>query len=104
MMFSKAPKHNRIRSGRHVNKPHLAYVAEQPCCVCNEAPCQAHHPITGDARRQYGKSHDFEAVPLCFARHQELHDKIGNESKFQEIYSVTFHEVARLLAESSEFL
>ena len=103
-MIPKAPKHNRIRTGRHVNKRHLAFVSERPCCVCGGHPCQAHHPITTDARRRYGKAHDFEAVPLCFEHHSELHVKIGNEHKFQEIYSVNFHEVARLLMEESEYM
>ena len=103
-MRDKAPKHNRIRAGRHVNKRHLTIVAEKPCCVCGGHPCQAHHMITSYARRKYSKAHDFEVVPLCFKHHSELHDKIGNEHKFQKIYSVNFHEVARLLVEESEYI
>ena len=94
----KTPKHNRIRPGRDINKPFLVWVSKQPCCVCGCYPCQAHHRLTTASRRKYGKSHDHEAVPLCFTHHQELHDKVGDENKFQEMYGVDFGKITASLS------
>lgn len=89
---------------RSVNKKHLRFVASHPCCVCRRSPCQAHHPISCDSRRKFGKSHDWEAVPLCPEHHAELHDSIGSEEKFKYKYDVNFHEVAFELVRSAELI
>lgn len=104
MMIPKAPKHNRIRPGRHENKLHLAWVAKQPCCIFGGHPCDPHHPITTDSRREFGKANDWEVVPLCRKHHMELHDKIGDELNFQKIHSVNFHEAARLMVQESPYM
>ena len=95
MMIPKKQKHKRVKPGPIKNKPFMKYISALPCCVCGTYEhIQAHHPIANSTRRRYGKAHDTETVPLCFGHHAELHDKIGDEEKFQEMYGVDFKEIA----------
>jgi hypothetical protein len=60
------------------NKAHLAFVAAQPCLICQRSPCDAHHLKFAQPRSLGRKVSDEFTVPLCRAHHQELH-RHGNE-------------------------
>ncbi|MDA9499481.1 ERF family protein [Bradyrhizobium sp. CCBAU 11357] len=63
---------------RKRSKAHLLFVREQPCLVCRQTPCDAHHLTFAQARALGRKVSDEFTVPLCRAHHQELH-RHGNE-------------------------
>jgi hypothetical protein len=60
------------------NKAHLAFVASQPCLVCQRIPCDAHHLKFAQPRSLGRKVSDEFTVPLCREHHKELH-RHGNE-------------------------
>jgi hypothetical protein len=60
------------------DKAHLAFVAAQPCLVCQRSPCDAHHLKFAQPRSLGRKVSDEFAVPLCRDHHQQLHRQ-GNE-------------------------
>lgn len=64
---------SRVRS-----KAHLLFVRNQPCLVCQQTPCDAHHLKFAQPRALGRKVSDEFTVPLCRAHHQELH-RHGNE-------------------------
>ena len=47
---------------------HMAWVAQQPCCICGAWPVHVHHCICG----RYGqrKASDLHTIPLCYDHHQ----------------------------------
>jgi ERF superfamily len=63
---------------RQRNKAHLAFVAEQPCLVCQRSPCDAHHLKFAQPRTLGRKVSDEFTVPLCRDHHHQLH-RHGNE-------------------------
>src|SRR5450631_1775203 len=63
---------------RRRNKVHLAFVAAQPCLVCQRSPCDAHHLKFAQPRTLGRKVSDEFTVPLCRDHHRELH-RNGNE-------------------------
>ncbi|MCA1495203.1 MULTISPECIES: ERF family protein [unclassified Bradyrhizobium] len=63
---------------RKRSKAHLLFVREQPCLVCRETPCDAHHLKFAQPRALGRKVSDEFTVPLCRAHHEELH-RHGNE-------------------------
>ena len=63
---------------RKRSKAHLLFVREQPCLVCQQTPCDAHHLKFAQSRALGRKVSDEFTVPLCRAHHQELH-RHGNE-------------------------
>jgi hypothetical protein len=63
---------------RKRNKTHLAFIAAQPCLVCQRTPCDAHHLKFAQPRTLGRKVSDEFTVPLCRDHHQELH-RNGNE-------------------------
>ena len=66
------------KSIRKRNKAHLAFVANQPCLICQRSPCDAHHLKFAQPRSLGRKVSDEFTVPLCREHHQELH-RHGNE-------------------------
>jgi ERF superfamily len=63
---------------RRRNKLHLAFVAAQPCLVCQRSPCDAHHLKFAEPRALGRKVSDEFTVPLCREHHRDLH-RHGNE-------------------------
>jgi hypothetical protein len=63
---------------RKRSKAHLMFVREQPCLVCQQTPCDAHHLRFAQPSTLGRKVSDEFTVPLCRAHHKELH-RYGNE-------------------------
>ncbi len=63
---------------RRRNKVHLAFVAAQPCLVCQRSPWDAHHLKFAQPRTLGRKVSDEFTVPLCREHHRDLH-RHGNE-------------------------
>jgi hypothetical protein len=63
---------------RRRNKAHLAFVAAQPCLICQRSPCDAHHLKFAQPRSLGRKVSDEFTVPLCRDHHHQLH-RHGNE-------------------------
>jgi hypothetical protein len=66
------------KSVRRRSKLHLAFVAAQPCLVCQRSPCDAHHLKFAQPRSLGRKVSDEFTVPLCRDHHHDLH-RHGNE-------------------------
>lgn len=58
---------------RRRDKAHLAFVAAQPCLVCQRTPCDAHHIKFAQPKALGRKVSDEFTVPLCRAHHNDLH-------------------------------
>jgi hypothetical protein len=58
---------------RRRNKAHRAFVASQPCLVCQRSPCDAHHLKFAQPRTLGRRVSDEFTVPLCREHHQQLH-------------------------------
>jgi hypothetical protein len=58
---------------RRRNKAHLAFVAAQPCLVCQRTPCDAQHLKFAQPKALGRKVSDEFTVPLCRAHHNDLH-------------------------------
>lgn len=63
------------------NKAHLAFVGSQPCLICSELPCHAHHLTFAQPRGLSLKVSDEFTVPLCPVHHNLLH-QAANERDF----------------------
>jgi hypothetical protein len=68
-----------IKTVRKRSKRHLAFVAAQPCLICQRRPCEAHHLKFAQPRSLGRKVSDEFTVPLCRQHHEELHRR-GNEA------------------------
>jgi len=66
---------------RRRSKAHLAFVASQPCLVCQSGACDAHHLKMAQLRSLGRKVSDEFTVPLCRKHHRELH-RHGSERTF----------------------
>jgi hypothetical protein len=55
------------------NKQHLSHVGAQPCVICAETPCHAHHVTFAQRRGLAVKVSDEFTVPLCALHHNQLH-------------------------------
>ncbi|OSI77934.1 single-stranded DNA-binding protein [Bradyrhizobium canariense] len=71
LAFPKEPPRKR-------SKDHRLFVRGQPCLVCQQTPCDAHHLKFAQPRALGRKVGDEFTVPLCRAHHEELH-RHGNE-------------------------
>jgi len=85
---------------RRRNKAHLAFVAEQPCLVCNRSPCDAHHLKFTQPNTLGRKVSDEFTVPLCRTHHNDLH-RHGNEMAWWADLHVSPMETAKHLWQSS---
>ena len=85
-----------LKSTRARNKAHLRFVAAQPCLVCQQSPCDAHHIKFAEPRALGRKVSDEFTVPLCREHHQQLH-RHGNERAWWANVNVAPLEVARSL-------
>jgi hypothetical protein len=81
---------------RRRNKIHLAFVAAQPCLVCQRSPCDAHHLKFAQPRTLGRKVSDEFTVPLCCEHHQALH-RHGNEIAWWANLQIAPVEVAKEL-------
>ena len=62
------PKNTPLR-----DKQYQAWVRQQPCLVCYQTPCQAHHHRSSVNSGIGIKPGDDWCVPLCASHHSELH-------------------------------
>jgi ERF superfamily len=85
---------------RRRNKAHLAFVATQPCLVCQRSPCDAHHLKFAQPRALGRKVSDEFTVPLCRDHHRDLH-RVGNEIAWWANLQIVPIEVARGLWEAT---
>lgn len=83
-------------AARKRNKAHLAFVRDQPCLVCKQAPCDAHHLKFAQPRALGRKVSDEFTVPLCRAHHQQLH-RHGNERSWWSDVQISPLPVAKEL-------
>jgi hypothetical protein len=79
---------------RRRNKAHLAFVAAQPCLVCQRTPCDAHHLRFAQPRSLGRKVSDEFTVPLCRQHHRDLH-RYGNEQAWWANLQIAPTEVAK---------
>ena len=78
------------------DKPHLEFVASEPCLVCDRKPCHAHHIRFAQPRAMGMKVGDEWVVPLCFTHHRLLHEA-GNEADWWAKQRIDPLEVAERL-------
>jgi hypothetical protein len=86
----------RVKPLRQRSKAHLAFVAAQPCLICQRTPCDAHHLKFAQPRALGRKVSDEFTVPLCRDHHDELH-RHGNEAAWWANLKLTPLEVAKEL-------
>lgn len=79
---------------RKRSKEHLTFVRGQPCLVCQQTPCDAHHVKFAQARSLGRKVSDEFTVPLCRTHHQDLH-RHGNEKAWWANVQIAPLPVAR---------
>jgi ERF superfamily len=85
---------------RRRNTAHLAFVAAQPCLVCQRSPCDAHHLKFAQPRSLGRNVSDEFTVPLCRDHHRELHRQ-GNESGWWANVQIAPLRVAKELWETT---
>jgi hypothetical protein len=85
---------------RRRHKAHLAFVASQPCLVCQRSPCDAHHLKFAQPRTLGRKVSDEFTVPLCREHHRDLH-RFGNEAAWWANLQVAPLQAARDLWEAT---
>ena len=78
------------------DKPHLQFVAKQPCLVCGRQPCDAHHLHFAQLRSLGLKvSQQFSrTLRLCRVHHRELHQS-GKEVEWWARKSIEPIGIAR---------
>lgn len=89
-----------VKPIRKRSKAHLAYVASQPCLICQRTPCDAHHLKFAEPRALGRKVSDEFTVPLCRDHHHQLH-KNGNEATWWSNLNMTPLETAKALWHTS---
>jgi hypothetical protein len=85
---------------RRRSKAHLAFVASQPCLVCQTGACDAHHLKMAQPRSLGRKVSDEFTVPLCRRHHNELHRQ-GNEAAWWQNQGIAPLPVAATLWQTS---
>jgi ERF superfamily len=91
----------RPKEVRRRNKDHRAFVAAQPCLVCQRSPCDAHHLKFAQPRSLGRKVSDEFTVPLCRDHHRELH-RFGNEIAWWANLQIAPLEVANDLWQATQ--
>lgn len=84
----------RTKPLRQRSKEHLAFVATQPCLICQRTPCDAHHLKFAQPKALGRKVSDEFTVPLCRDHHHQLH-RHGNERAFWANLKLAPLEVAK---------
>jgi hypothetical protein len=84
----------RLKTIRKRNKAHLAFVAAQPCLICQRSPCDPHHLKFAQPRSLGRKVSDEYTVPLCREHHHQLH-RHGNEAAWWANIQIAPIEVAK---------
>jgi hypothetical protein len=85
---------------RRRDKDHLAYVASQPCIICNRILADAHHVRFAQPKALGAKVSDEFSVPLCRDHHRELHNN-GNERAWWHDMGIDPLPVAKRLWDES---
>jgi hypothetical protein len=78
------------------DKPHLKFVASQPCLVCGRSPADAHHLRFTQLRAMGLKVSDEFTVPLCRIHHRNLHS-VGDEVAWWERRAIDPLATSRML-------
>ncbi len=86
----------RIRS-----RPHMAFVAKQPCFVCGARPVQVHHVQHAQPRGRGLKTGDQFTIGLCLTHHMAVHN-FGSERKYWDSIGKDAIEYATSLWNASE--
>jgi hypothetical protein len=87
---------------RRRHKAHLAFVASQPCLVCQRSPCDPHHLKFAQPRTLGRKVSDEFTVPLCREHHRDLH-RFGNEAAWWANLQIAPTQVASDLWQTTLF-
>ncbi len=87
---------------RQRDKPHLRFVASQPCLLCQQSPSDPHHLRFAQPRALGMKVSDEFTVPLCRRHHRQLHHS-GNESAWWHNAGIEPIEIAKALWDASRF-
>jgi hypothetical protein len=85
---------------RRRSKAHLAFVAAQPCLICQRSPGDAHHLKFAHPAALGRKVSDEFTVPLCRDHHHALH-RHGNEISWWANFQIAPMEIARELWKTS---
>jgi hypothetical protein len=88
------------KTARRRSKAHLAFVAAQPCLICQRSPGDAHHLKFAQPAALGRKVSDEFTVPLCRDHHDALH-RHGNEISWWANFQITPMEIARELWRTS---
>lgn len=89
------------KEARRRSKAHLVFVRSQPCLVCKQSPCDAHHLKFAQQRALGRKVSDEFTVPLCRAHHQQLH-RNGNEKAWWANLQIAPLEAAKELWDATQ--
>ena len=85
---------------RRRDKPHLRFVASQPCLVCGRHPSDPHHLRFAQPRALGVKVSDEFTIPLCRGHHRELH-QTGDEAAWWDKLKIDALRLARQLWEQT---
>jgi hypothetical protein len=85
---------------RKRSKAHLLFIGAQPCLICQQVPCDAHHLKFSQPKALGRKVSDEFTVPLCRAHHQEVH-RHGHEQAWWANMQIAPLEIAKQLWDAS---
>jgi hypothetical protein len=88
------------KSVRLRDKEHRKFVGQQPCLICERAPCDAHHLRFAQPIALGRKVSDEFTVPLCRIHHREVH-RVGKEKEWWAAVGIEPLAVARTLWKQS---
>ncbi len=88
------------KSVRRRSKVHLAFVAAQPCLICQRSPGDAHHLKFAQPNTLGRKVSDEFTVPLCRDHHHALH-RHGNEISWWANVQIAPMQIAKELWRTS---